>query len=99
MITMTSLNAQNHFGELLDTSQREPVMITRHGRPVSIVLSPNGDVRRALYEIMKAVGELSPLRGDEAVAELERVTKNIHAHNANSTLTEADVNRLIDAKK
>ena len=28
MKTMTSLEAQNRFGELIDTSQREPVMTT-----------------------------------------------------------------------
>ena len=33
MITKTSAEAQNRFGELLDTAQREPVAITRHGRP------------------------------------------------------------------
>jgi prevent-host-death family protein len=36
---MTSVEAQNHFGELLDTAQREPVTITRRGRPVAYVLS------------------------------------------------------------
>ena len=99
MITMTSLNAQNHFGELLDTSQREPVLITRHGRPVSIVLSPNGDVRTTVYEFMKAIGELSPLRGDASIAEFKQVTKPLDAHNVNLALTEADVKRLIDAKQ
>jgi prevent-host-death family protein len=39
MITMTSAEAQNHFGELLDSAQREPVTITRHGRPVAFVMS------------------------------------------------------------
>lgn len=32
MITVTSVEAQNRFGQLLDTVQREPVVITRHGR-------------------------------------------------------------------
>jgi prevent-host-death family protein len=36
---MTSAEAQNHFGELLDTAQREPVTITRRGRPVAYVVS------------------------------------------------------------
>jgi prevent-host-death family protein len=40
MKTMTSHEAQNHFAELIDASQREPVMITRRGRPVSFVISP-----------------------------------------------------------
>ena len=39
MITMTSADAQNHFGELIDRSQREPVEVTRRGRVVAYVLS------------------------------------------------------------
>ena len=40
MQTLTSVDAQNRFGELLDTAQREPVGITRRGRTVAFVLSP-----------------------------------------------------------
>ena len=41
MITMSSGEAQNHFGALLDTAQREPVSITRRGRTVAYLLSPH----------------------------------------------------------
>jgi prevent-host-death family protein len=40
MRTMTSVEAQNHFGMLLDTAQREPVSITRRGRAVAYLFSP-----------------------------------------------------------
>lgn len=40
MRTMTSVEAQNHFGLLLDTVQKEPVTITRRGRPVACLMSP-----------------------------------------------------------
>jgi prevent-host-death family protein len=39
MITVTSVEAQNRFGQLLDTVQREPVTITRHGRTAAFILS------------------------------------------------------------
>ncbi|MDO8586457.1 MAG: type II toxin-antitoxin system Phd/YefM family antitoxin [Armatimonadota bacterium] len=39
MTNVTSKEAQNHFGELIDTAQREPVTINRRGRPVAVVLS------------------------------------------------------------
>jgi len=39
MITITSVEAQNRFGQLLDTVQREPVTITRHGRPAAFMVS------------------------------------------------------------
>jgi antitoxin Phd len=39
MITKSSAEAQNQFGQLLDLAQREPVAITRHGRPAAFVIS------------------------------------------------------------
>ncbi|MEO6854122.1 MAG: type II toxin-antitoxin system Phd/YefM family antitoxin [Rhodoferax sp.] len=39
MITVTSVEAQNRFGQLLDTVQREPVTITRHGRTAAFIVS------------------------------------------------------------
>lgn len=40
MITVTSVEAQNRFGQLLDTARREPVTVTRHGRPAAFIVSP-----------------------------------------------------------
>lgn len=40
MLTMTSVEAQNRFGQLLDAAQREPISITRHGRTVAFIVSP-----------------------------------------------------------
>ena len=39
MIAVTSVEAQNRFGELIDRSQREPVRVTRRGRTVAYVVS------------------------------------------------------------
>ncbi len=39
MRTMAALEAKNRFGELLDTAQREPVTIEKHGRAVAVMLS------------------------------------------------------------
>ena len=40
MLTVSSLEAQNRFGQLLHTVQREPVTITRHGRTAGFIVSP-----------------------------------------------------------
>jgi prevent-host-death family protein len=40
MLTMTSVEAQNRFGQLLDAAQREPISITRHGRTAAFIVSP-----------------------------------------------------------
>jgi len=40
MTTVKSKDAQNKFGSMLDAAQKEPVTITRHDRPVAVVMSP-----------------------------------------------------------
>lgn len=40
MITVTSVEAQNRFGQLIDSAQREPIVITRRGRPAAYIVSP-----------------------------------------------------------
>ncbi len=40
MLSMTSVEAQNRFGQLLDAAQREPIIITRHGRTAAYIVSP-----------------------------------------------------------
>lgn len=39
MLKVSSKDAQSRFGELVDSAQKEPVVITRHGRVVAVVLS------------------------------------------------------------
>jgi prevent-host-death family protein len=92
MLTMTSLEAQNQFGTLLDTSQREPVMITRRGRPMSMVISPNGSPDAVMLQFMKMMSNLAPLRGAEAA---NAVRKTLGSTASKFGLTEADTARLI----
>lgn len=40
MIHLSSADAQNRFGQLLEMAQREPVAITRHGRTAGFVIAP-----------------------------------------------------------
>lgn len=39
MQVMTARDAKNHFGELMDTAQREPVLITKNNRPMNVLLA------------------------------------------------------------
>jgi antitoxin (DNA-binding transcriptional repressor) of toxin-antitoxin stability system len=73
MLTMTSREAEHNFTKLLDASQREPVMITRQGRPVSIVISPGGDPKSAFIQFMQAARAMAPLDGAEALREFDRI--------------------------
>lgn len=47
MNTFTSNDAKQKFGEVIEMAQREPVSITRHGRP-SVVLTSDADYRELL---------------------------------------------------
>ncbi len=87
MITMTSVEAQNRFGQLLDTAQRETVAITRHGRPTAFIVSP---------QEMKELLDARRRRG-KAVADLETWSAEARkrATPAAATLTDEDVNRLV----
>ena len=40
MLTVTTVQAQNNFGKLIDSAQREIVSVTRHGRVAAYVMSP-----------------------------------------------------------
>lgn len=87
MITVSSVDAQNRFGQLLDTVQREPVTITRHGRVAAFMVSP------------KDMDELNNARNkrSKAVAEFEAWSKRASqsALPAAADLTDEDIVRLV----
>ena len=89
MITVTSVEAQNRFGQLLDTAQREPVAITRHGRAAAFVVSA-----REMEELLAA-------RRRQAVADLEawreRAARRTTPEQAGAAaaLTDEDVVRMV----
>jgi prevent-host-death family protein len=91
MITMTSVEAQNQFGKLLDTVQREPVSITRHGRPTAFIVSPT-----EMDELLD-----SRLKRSKALAALESWSKQAGKSlstaqaAAAAALTDEDVVRLV----
>ena len=87
MITLTSVEAQNRFGQLLDTAQREPVAITRHGRPAAFLVSP-----QEMSELLDA-----RRRRGKAIAELEAwsVAAGKTASPEAAALTDDDVVRMV----
>jgi antitoxin Phd len=87
MITLTSVEAQNRFGQLLDTVQREAVAITRHGRPTAFIVSP-----QEMDELLD-----SRRKRSKALAELEAWSTQAkrRASPAAARLTDKDVTRLV----
>lgn len=41
MKTFSATIAENHFGQLVDMAQAEPIRIQRFGRDIAIIMSPN----------------------------------------------------------
>lgn len=87
MLTYTSADAQNRFGELLDKAQREPVQVTRRGRPVAFIVSADD----------MAVWQNLVQRRAEAVAWFEswRAQASTQLSPQTQALTDDDVNALV----
>jgi antitoxin Phd len=86
VITKTSAEAQNQFGQLLDLVQREPVIITRHGRPAAFMYSP-----RDIEELVSI-----QQRRDQAAKDRDaRRKQGIESTSpATAGFTEADANQV-----
>jgi prevent-host-death family protein len=91
MVTKTSAEAQNQFGQLLDLVQREPVAITRHGRPAAFIVSPRDmeDLMSIKERRTKAVKDL------EAWREMARKSMTPAA----AALTDEQVNRMVHEER
>ena len=66
MLSMAAKEAKTHFGELMDTVQREPVSIKKYGRPIAVVMSAE-DYKQFKLERLRArlsIGELQLDRGN-----------------------------------
>ena len=62
MKAIAAKEAKNNFGEMMDTVQREPVTIEKHGRPVAVIMSTREykklKVERLKVEVKKGIDEL-----------------------------------------
>ena len=87
MITVTSVEAQNRFGQLLDTILREPVSITRHGRAAAFMVSPQ-DMAELLDARAKRGRALAAFE-DWSAAAAKRATPEA------AQLTDETVHRLV----
>jgi len=68
MKSLSAKDAKNNFGVLMDTVQREPVSIKKHGRPFAVVLSDHDYKELKLYALRKKLqeGEEQANRGEFA---------------------------------
>ncbi len=99
MLTMTSLDAQNQFGTLIDASQRQPVTVTRRGRPVAVVLSYQdyqATMQTIPFHVAALIGENYPLRDKDAGASMRFHLSKMRNTAAEDGLAEDTVMRMLN---
>ena len=77
LIAFAAKEAKEHFGKLMDTVQREPVTIEKHGRPVAVVISQT-EYEQIKLERLKAklaVGEEQAKNGEFSTKSIEDIIK------------------------
>lgn len=69
MKTITAIEAKNRFGQLIDAAQRQPVTVTKQGRPSIVVMSVEDYQRRKtrawknLLKVMQSTGDSAARQG------------------------------------
>lgn len=84
MRSMAAGDAKNRFGELLDSAQREPISIEKHGRPVAVVVSAEEykelealKLARLRREIQKGLKDIEAGRVVDGRAAIEALHRRI----------------------
>lgn len=78
----TANEAKQAFGQVMETAQREPVLIRKHNRPAAVVLSPQE------YDRMRSVN----------VAEFTRFCEKVSKKAKKKGLTENKLSKLLADK-
>lgn len=76
MKTFTAVDAKTRFGQLIDTAQREPVIVTKKNRPVGVFFSIE-DIENTIWaEQVKAAEAEGYLSAEES---LQQINALLHA--------------------
>lgn len=89
-ITFPATDAKNRFGELLEAAHREPVGISKKGRPVAVVLS--------IEEYTKIQEKLGKARQPLDLRWLDEWRQRMDGKRAKVVLSEADYHLHLDQK-
>jgi antitoxin (DNA-binding transcriptional repressor) of toxin-antitoxin stability system len=85
MIVVTAVEAQNRFGDLIDQAQREPIEITRRGRPVAYVVCEHA--HKALQDVNT--------RREKAMSWYANYRRTTVTSPEAAALTDADIDQLV----
>lgn len=76
MKTFTAVDAKTRFGQLIDTAQREPVIVTKKNRPVGVFFSIE-DIENTIWaEQVKAAEAEGYLSAEQS---LKQINALLHA--------------------
>jgi len=83
MNKLSAREARNHFSELIDNAQHEPITIERHGRSVAVVISAREyeQIKRERLRARLAIGEAQL---DSGQGEKQTAARVIAEHKARS---------------
>lgn len=98
MNKMTSRVAQSQFAALIDASQRQPIAVTRRGRPVAVVLSYEdyqASTQTIPFHVVKLISEIHPLRGKPAGDAMRIQLSKMNDKATEEGLSEGDVMRML----
>ena len=98
MLTMTSLAAQSQFGNLIDRALRQPVAVTRRGRPVAVVQSYEdylGQTSSIPPAVARWISKNYPLEGAAAAQAMRHQLETMGDQAHQDGLSEADVMRML----
>ena len=99
MITVTSVEAQNKFGQLLDTVQREPVTITRHGRTAAFMVSPQDMQDLQAWHSARSHAQVTRQTTAAAAFEAHFAKSDIELTPASRELSDADIVDMVKASR
>ena len=77
MKTVSAAEAKTHFGKFIDTAQHEPVMVTKHNRPVGVMFSMH-DIENTIWGEEAKKAHTDGYIGEKKSADL--LNNLLHAH-------------------
>lgn len=86
MEVITSSNVKNSIGPFMDSARRNPVLITKNGRP-SVVALPAEEYEKMKLDALRntlAIGEAQADRGEYVEYSLDSLMKELKLEQTNS---------------
>ena len=84
MKTMPAAEAKTNFGALLDMAQREPITISKKGRPVAVMMSIQEyeehealKLERLRWEVRKGLDQLDQGKGTDGQAFMKSLLEEL----------------------